>query len=323
MTTFDRAFIKAFTECSPRPSAAPRPDAPPRPNADDLACRDTAPPPAAIDERTAPPAADRDVPRPLSSFAAQPKIHDACRALLEIDRAVWPAAVSELLARASRPWDHFAEHIIERTRDGQKCIAIASSERGDGRTTVALALARHAAARGLRLVVVDADFENPALVRSCGVSVRTGWDDLISSELELGEALISAVEDGVTLLPWRGGAASLAQLAGSMRVAGIFATLREHYDLLVLDTLPLGGRTTIADFAGFAAAIHADALYLVQNVRTTSREQMIAASAKLRRAGLPLAGVIENFVSSAGGDEPPGFHKTPVAAGRRLAVHGS
>jgi Mrp family chromosome partitioning ATPase len=320
--TLDRAFIRAYTECTPQPAAA-RHDAPRASKAGEQARVDSKPlPPRTIDKSYVPPdASEPEASLPLSSFAAQPRIHDSCRALLEIDHAQWPPAATDLLARASRPWDQFSEQIIERTGQGQKTIAIASAERGDGRTTVAVALARHTAGRGLRLVAVDADLENPALARSCGVSVHTGWDDLVSSELALGEALISVIEGGVTLLPWRGGAASLAELAGSLRTAGIFGTLREHYDLVVLDTMPLLGRTSIADFAAFAAAIHLDALYLVQNVRTTPRESLIATSAKLRRAGLPLAGVIENFVSP-GSDEPFGSHKMPLAGGRQLVVHG-
>jgi Mrp family chromosome partitioning ATPase len=317
MTNLDRAFIKAFEDNPPAPTSARR-DAPQAPLSDSAARPDRPSPPIrSIDERA--PGGEFDTRLPLSTFAARPKIHDSCRALLEIDRADWPAAASDLLSRASRQWDQFIDRIIEGTTQGHKTIAIASADRGDGRTTVALALAKHAAGRGLRLVAVDADLENPALARSCGVRAHTGWDDLAASELPLGEALISAIEDGVTLLPWRGPAAALADLGGSLRVAGIFGTLREHYDLVVLDTMPLAGRTTIADFAAFAAAIHLDAVYLLQNVRTTPREELVATSAKLRRAGLPLAGVIENFVTSRGLDETAADHRSPPG-GRRLAV---
>jgi Mrp family chromosome partitioning ATPase len=320
MTTFDRAFIKAFEDNVPPQSAARR-DAPqaPRPP------RTAAPPPLVnrsplqnFEVCGESPAGEFDMTLPLSSFAARPKIHDSCRALLEIDRAAWPQAANDLLGCAPGQWDQFVEHIIQRTSQGHKTIAIASADRGDGRTTVALALAKHAAGRGLRLVAVDVDLENPALARACGVNAHTGWDDLVSSELPLGEALISVVEDGVTLLPWRGRATPLAELAGSLRTGVIFGTLREHYDLVVLDTMPLVGRTTIADFAALAAAIRLDSVYLVQNVRTTPRDELVATSAKLRRSGLPLAGVIENFVSSTGATTG---HRSP-AAGRHLAVHG-
>jgi Mrp family chromosome partitioning ATPase len=240
-----------------------------------------------------------DAPGSSPALARGSKGDEAFRAFLEIDRAAWPEACGELLDRAGRDWDRFTEQLIERMGQGEKCIALAGSAHGDGNTTISLALARHVAARGLRPLVVDADPENPELARSCGVSVQTGWDDVVVSGLSAGEALIMAVEDGVTLLPWRGRDVSMAELAANERVGEVFGTLREHYDLVLLDAMPLVARAMIADFAALAGAIRLDAVYLIHNVRTMSREQLSALCAKIRESGLPLAGVIENFVPPA------------------------
>ncbi|MEX0676265.1 MAG: hypothetical protein WD063_04280 [Pirellulales bacterium] len=329
MTTLDRAFIKAFelstapqTAATRKGAEAPRPPkaAPAKPPAGAPSFRAT----EHSDRSDQPPVAHDALcpPLPPSSFAPRPKNYESFRALLEIDRAAWPAACGELLVRAGRDWDRFTEQLIERMGQGQKCVAVASIARGDGSTTISLALAKHMAARGLRPVVVDVNPQNPTLVGSCGISAHSGWDDLLSSELPLGEALITAVEDGVTLLPWRGPAVAVSQLAGSIRAPGIFGTLREHYDLVLLDTMALVGQTTIADFASFAAAVRLDALYLIHNVRTTSPDELIAASSKLRRAGLPLAAVIENFVPPASSGEPAGPNESKAAPARELAASG-
>jgi Mrp family chromosome partitioning ATPase len=331
MTALDRAFIKAYADVTPRPAdAGPSAEAPRPTIAGETSAAETGRPApgaaaAAIDHLEPPDLSESDArssPLPLSSFASQPKVDDSFRALLEIDRAEWPTACGDLLVRAGRDWDRFGEQLIERMSQGQKCVALSSAARGDGRTTVSLALAKHVAGRGLRPVVVDADPENPTLVRSCGVSVHTGWDDLVASELPLGEALITAVDDGVTLMPWRGAAVSGSQLAQSPRIASIFGTLREHYDLVLLDTMPLADKMTITQFAALAAAIHLDALYLIQNVRSASREELSITCSLLRRAGLPLAAIIENFVSPETGEnkQRPG---EPPLAGRNLAIHGS
>jgi Mrp family chromosome partitioning ATPase len=316
MTTLDRSFIKAFTEPTgdARPPAA-RSDAPSglRPK---LSLPGSSLSPSDRQAHLANQAQSSAAPaRPLSSFTPPPKIHDASRALLEVDRLLWPPACDELLARATRDWEQFYSELVARLSEGQKCLALASIERGDGRTTVTLALSKHLVARGLRVVTVDGDVENPSLVRGCGISVQTGWDDLVASELALGEALIAAAEDGVTLMPWRGGPAKLADLAASPRTERIFATLREQYDLVLVDLLPLGAKASLDDLAALARAMHLDALYLVQNMRDTSREQVSAMCARLRRADLPLAGIIENFVSRSATDDH-------LQARRALAVHG-
>jgi len=324
MTTFDRAFIKAFADSPSGVTPNSRRSDPPRHGMARESKR-FEPVPGRSDERGEEAIAIEKAhraPLPLSSFAAQPVVHDSFRALLEIDRASWPEACQELLARATRQWDQFVEQLIDRMSLRQKCIAISSMARGDGRTTVSLALARHVAARGLRPVVVDVDPENPMLAQACGVSARTGWDDLVASELALGEALITNVEEGVTLMPWRGPAVPVAHLCASLRTCGIFGTLREHYDLVLLDTLPLVGRTTMADLAAFASAIRLDALYLIHNARSATREQTAATCAKLRRAALPLAGLIENFASPTSPNAPSGHHKSKALWGRKLAVYG-
>jgi Mrp family chromosome partitioning ATPase len=325
MTTFDKAFIKAFTDAPPHPAAASQQAAPPPHAGQDK------PPRRArlggssmrVSEMGVPQAAPRKPsppPRPLSSFSAQPRIQESWRALLEVDRFQWPATCDQLLSEARGEWDRFGEQLIERMSQGQKCVALASAGRGHGRTIVALTLAKLLASRGLRPVVIDADTCNPELAKGCGVSVHSGWDDLLTSELVLGESLISAVDDGVVLMPWRTALHAGSALPTSMRASTVFATLREHYDLAIVDALPLDGNITIAEFASFATAIHLDALYLVHNRAAGSLESLADTSAKLLRAGVPVMGVIENFVPAAR-SQRTAARDFPVAGPRPLGLH--
>jgi len=322
MTTFDRAFIKAFTDTPEQPTGATA-----RPIAAPHTAGDREPQPLKAsrmrETQTPPMRPSAGPPRPLSTFASQAKVHDACRALLEVDRLQWPTACLDLTTRVGREWDPFIDQLMTQMGQGQKCLAFAGVERGSGRTTVTLATARQLAERGLRPVVVDADLENPTLVRGCGISVQTGWDDLVASELGLGEALIVSVEEGVTLMPWRGGHQTLSQLAGMVRTATIFGTLREQYDLVLLDAMPLVGKTAISDFAAFGHAVHLDAIYLVHHPGLTSREQLSSACSKLRRAGAPLAALIENFSVPPRPDMPQRTHDSGApTSGRWLATPG-
>ncbi len=142
MTTLDRAFIKAFTD-EPHTSGADMPGAGPH------AVHDSPVPEPAVaiatvpadEAEPAPPASRKSPPRPLSSFSAQPKVHDSCQALLEVDRLDWPAACRDLLAGASQAWEHFTEQLVAQMSQGHKCVALSGVARGAGRTTVALAAA--------------------------------------------------------------------------------------------------------------------------------------------------------------------------------------
>jgi Mrp family chromosome partitioning ATPase len=302
MSVVDQAFIRAFASAPPEAAKSAKAEAAgprPAPQSTLLAHELVGAAPEGLD---AP-----EPPSPAPIFLPAAKADDAFRALLEIDHVAWPAACGELLAHASREWDRFTEQLIERMSEGQKCIALAGTAHGDGSTTISLALARHVAARGLRPLVVDSDPENPELARACGVAVETGWDDVVASGLAAGEALITAVEDGVTLLPLRAAGREMGKLAATARVGEVFGTLREHYDLLVLDATPLVARATIAEFAALASAVRLDAVYLIHNLRTTSREQLSALCSKIRASGLPLVAVIENFIPPAAAPRSSGF----------------
>jgi Mrp family chromosome partitioning ATPase len=322
MTVLDRAFIKAFqAPVDDGKDAARSPIRPPHAPA----MMTPAPGKRASGNRAIGVA---DVPEPihalapLSSFAVAAKIHDSFRAEHEVDRLTWPPACQLLLSQVSRAWSTFADQLVERCGQGQKCIAITSTQRGEGRTTVCLATAKYLSERGLRGVVVDADFENPALATLCGLATYTGWGGVLRGELPLGEALVAAIDDGMTLMPWRAADASLSELSTSQRTATSFAQLREHYDFVLLDAMPMAGQTTISDFAGFASTIRLDAAYMIQDVRWTLEEQLTAACAKMERAGLHVAGIIENFLSPPGRGESAVRKMVRSATGIKLSTPG-
>jgi Mrp family chromosome partitioning ATPase len=298
MTVLDRAFIKAFQA----PVNDGKKVAPPH-------MRPALPPAVAPSTARKRAIGLADVPdpihslAPLSSFAVPTKVQDSFRAEHEVDRLTWPPACQKLLSQASRAWSGFGDQLIERCGQGQKCIAITSTQRGEGRTTVCLATAKYMSERGLRGVVVDADFENPTLATTCGLATFTGWGGVLRGELPLGEALVAAIDDGMTLMPWRAADAAISDLCTSQRTATSFGMLREHYDFVLLDTMPMAGQTTISDFASFASTIRLDTAYMIQDVRWTLEEQLTAACAKMERAGMHVAGIIENFLSPPGRGE--------------------
>jgi Mrp family chromosome partitioning ATPase len=219
---------------------------------------------------------------------------------LEVDSLSWPIACVDLLDRASARWDRFAEHLTDRSSEDNKTVMIVSCRRGEGRTTIALATARHMAARGLRCVVVDADFENPTLAAHCGVSPQMGWGEVIDGDLPFGEALIAGVNDNVTVMPWQGPAGRLAQSSAALRATTGFRLLREHYDLVIIDAMPLGGMSAEAELASLAKATGPCGVYLVRDVRATQPQQMAAACARLGRMSIKVTGVIENFFDPSG-----------------------
>ncbi len=311
MNKLDRAFKKAYAEMPLAPNAAAEATSAPLVSKPMLSAAVAA---------IVPPEPTQPAPSasPLSSFAERPKIHDVASALLEVDHLAWPPACQSMQVHAEKALSGLADYLAERIGWGQKTIALASCRRAEGRTTVSLIMARLLAARGLRPVVVDADFENPRLARSCGIQDHTGWNELLEGETALGETLIAAVDERVTLMPWQGEPKSLRELTRCERVATNFNLLRDHYDIVLVDTMPLVDATEVQDFAGLAKAIGVDALYLVHDVRSTSAETLAETWTQLRREAVHVEGIIENFAAAESGRvvrvEPSPVADKPFAA---------
>ncbi len=75
--------------------------------------------------------------------------------------------------------DRFAR-LVEQLRgevaSGTRTLAITGMHRREGRTTLALCLARQLAAANIKLALVDADFANPRLASQLSIGVHRGWE---------------------------------------------------------------------------------------------------------------------------------------------------
>ncbi len=297
MTALDRAFIKAYADMptASRPRMATgEPHATPGPAGPHELARPPRRPFGTGAERTielAPPTPasggalndSAHAPKaPLSAFAPAPTADDKIRAGVEVDEICWPSECIELIERARRGFDRFVDHLTERITREERCIAIAGFCPGDGRTLITLATAKHLATRGIHTVMVDANFENPMLAPSCRITPQCGWCEAVSGQKTLEEALITSRSDGVTLVPCRGRSQSVAPPGDSAPLTTTFATLKEQYDLVLLDTAALDSPTAVASFAGLAEAVGLDAIYLVRDTRTTSVEEMAATCSALQ-----------------------------------------
>lgn len=222
----------------------------------------------------------------------------------EIDRLRWPVECTMLAE--NQAWHGLLDQLSKQISMGQKCIAVTSLERGVGRTTVCLTLARQLAARGLRPLIVDADCQQPDLARVCRLQQYSGWGEVMLGDMPLEEALVAAIDDGVTLMPWRGAEKRLSQLATSERVATSFELLRGHYDLVLIDAPPVSSDEALGELVGFAEGISLDAVYLLYDARYPMNPGLGPVCDKLRSAGLAVEGLMENFGAADSDPSAPG-----------------
>jgi len=123
--------------------------------------------------------------------------------------------------------------------DGSKIIQITSPNMSDGKTTLATNLAVSIAQSGKRILLIDADFRRPRLHRMFGVQATVGLASVIQERAELLDAIQPTAVENLSLLPCGPRPPNPAELLTSPRFKEVLETLRDRYDIILVDTPPL------------------------------------------------------------------------------------
>jgi polysaccharide biosynthesis transport protein len=172
-----------------------------------------------------------------------------------------------------------------------KTILVASALPREGKTSIALSLARMLASTGHSVVLVDCDLRRPALHKSFGVQSQPGLVEVLLGKSSLDAVLATDPPSGARLVPAGEPVRNPADLLGSSRMKCFLAELAEGHDLVILDSPPL---LAVSD-ARMLARIADRTLFLVRWV-DTRREKVIAGWRQVVEAGGKVAGVALTLV---------------------------
>lgn len=251
-----------------------------------------------VDETVVLPAEDE--PAATATTAEAVEMRDDFVPAFETQRFHWPRRAEVLIAAAGEEFAALAAELDERRREGRNTLVVTGALRGEGRTTLVLALARLAANRGLRTVVVDADLRSPQLAEQLGLRPETGWDDVQGERLSAADALVESLDDHVALLPLRSGFANPRALAGGGFLRGAIDQLRKHYDLVLVDAGPLGDDAETIDLAAALCGCPLDDALVVRDRRRTTPKQVNDVCRRVAALGIRHWDVVENFTEIQG-----------------------
>jgi tyrosine-protein kinase len=182
-----------------------------------------------------------------------------------------------------------------------QAVAVSSHAAGVGKSTVAWNLGR-VAATSSRAIVVEADLRNPTLSAQHGLRSGPGLAELLTHQVGLDAAIQSKPLAANSNGSGSGGAQldvivaganppNPAELIETQTMSDILAELRSRYELVVIDTAPIG---VVSDALPLLRM--ADGLIVVARIGQTTRDTAHEMRNQLDRLGVPTLGVVANAV---------------------------
>lgn len=187
------------------------------------------------------------------------------------------------------------EYRILRTRILQhaakpRVILLSSPGIGDGKTLTAVNLAATLSyKREGPVLLVDADLRRPRVHECLRISGTPGLAQVLSGALPATDAMVRFEElPALHVLPSGGPAEDPTELLDSAAARELFALLRQRFELVLVDSPPIG---PLADYEELSMLC--DATLLVARPDTTNRALLYES---IRKVGKRLMGVVLNGV---------------------------
>jgi succinoglycan biosynthesis transport protein ExoP len=169
-------------------------------------------------------------------------------------------------------------------------LVISSASPKDGKSTIAVNLARIAASVGQRVLLVDSDLREPQLHNQLGLPNLRGLADVITTDLSLNDAIQRwHEEDNLFVLTAGQIPPDPIKLLSSKKMNYLMEQFQAFFDLVIYDSPPLVG---VADSNLVAA--QTDGIVLVVKIEKTDRSMLKNALEGLKIAGSPILGVVVN-----------------------------
>ena len=183
-------------------------------------------------------------------------------------------------------------------RNETTCLAVTSSEPGDGKTTVISNLAVSFAQSKARCLIIDADVRKPGLSKLFGVRGKPGLSDVLRSDGNVPELMqdnvLSSELENLDYLPCGMKTLDPTAILASSRMEEIVGWAMNHYDQVLVDCPP----ALIASDAVIVGRV-VDSMLVVIRPQKNQRKLTQRTLALLKTSGVEVAGYVLNGTSAA------------------------
>jgi polysaccharide biosynthesis transport protein len=168
-----------------------------------------------------------------------------------------------------------------------KVILVTSAVPSEGKTTVALSLARLLALANHRVLLIDADVRRPSIHKALGIDRGPGLVEFLKDEASAPDVVYNDEKSGMLFIPAGGAASDPPSLLGSKQMKSLLDVMRPRFDLIIIDSAPV---LAVSDTLPLARI--ADSTILVIQWVKTDRKLAMAGLREVIDAGGIVAGAL-------------------------------
>jgi capsular exopolysaccharide synthesis family protein len=199
----------------------------------------------------------------------------------------------------AKPMSAFAEAMrVLRARivhssiaDGVKIVAVTSAAAGEGKSSIALSLARVTALSNRKAIILDCDLRRRSLNHLLCIAPRAGITQVLRGEVDWRAVTGRDEVSGADVLPAAEEDLVSEELFNSNAMSALMRELSSVYDLIVIDCAPV---LTLADVRDLSAQV--DGVIVVARRNVTATRALQAAVNELRAVGATILGVAFNDI---------------------------
>lgn len=170
-------------------------------------------------------------------------------------------------------------------------IAVTSTSEGEGKSFTTFNLASAIAQSGRTVVVVDADLRKHTLSDSLGYGDREGLDEATFNPSWQKYVQTYSELPGLFVLPAGQHSHQPADLLGSDAMASLLGSLRESFDVVLIDTPSI---LAVTDTVSLSSKV--DAVLVVAKCGQTQQHSLTRTLSVLRRSGAKVLGIVLNDI---------------------------
>lgn len=169
-----------------------------------------------------------------------------------------------------------------------KVIVVTSSEPGEGKSTTSGNLALSMAQDGKKTIIIDCDLRKPTIHKNFEITNTLGLSELIIGKATVLE-VTKEINKNLQVITSGKIPPNPIEMLGSENMKKFLKELKEHYDVIILDSPPI---LAVADAQVLSTL--ADGTVMVVRAGKTKKEMVLKAKKKVEQVHGKILGILLN-----------------------------